>query len=901
VMPYVEGETLRARMRREGALPVDEAVRVAREIAGALAHAHERGVVHRDVKPENVLLSAGIALVADFGIARALDATAATVAEGQAAAPARTAAGVVLGTPAYMAPEQVTGGAVDGRTDVYALGCVLHEMLAGAPPFSGPPESLLQQHLTARPRPLGEIRPTVPTALASVVGHALAKGAADRPPSIVRFAEMLDEALARGAAGGASDGPGAITAQPRPRTRFIGRERELAEVPRFLEETRLVTLTGIGGCGKTRLAFEVARAAAAAGAHPDGVWFVDLAPLRDPDRVLATVALALGVSETAGKDLASLVKARLDSGRHLVVLDNCEHVLAAAATVVELLLDASPGVAVLATSREGFGLDGERLVALRSLGVPGAGEAGDLDAVRGSEAVRLFVDRARLVDPSFTLDASNAAIVAEIGRRLDGIPLALELAAARVRLLSVAEIRDRLDDRFRLLTGGSRSALPRQQTLLAAIQWSDDQLAEDERTLFHALSIFAGGFTLERAARVADGADDLFPTLDRLARLVDKSLVEVEKEAGGTRYRLLETMRQYGQDRLREGGRLDALGERHAADALERAERSYAERHESREAWARMLQSEYNDFAAALDFFAARDPERRLALAANLGWFWQAFSHVLDGLRQLEAALAAVAPSPSRPAHARALLWAGHLLSWCGNSRAGLAALEQGLAEWRVLGDRREIAFALEGLGWSWVLGGGEEKALVKFQESVRLFEELGEEYQANGARCGVGQALVALSRIEEARLVARGIVDYFGPRGDRRTEHFGWHFLADCALMEGKRDEAIGHYRKSLVLCRDVGDRLEMSFEVQGVAMSLAERDPVGTLRLTAAAVAEWGRIGAAPSIRFWNELLERNLGVARARLSADAVARAEAEGHAMPFDRAVEIALGEPPPGGA
>jgi non-specific serine/threonine protein kinase len=595
----------------------------------------------------------------------------------------------------------------------------------------------------------------------------------------------------------------------------------------------------------------------------------------------------------AGRDHTSLVKARLGGGRHLVVLDNCEHVPGAAASIASALLEASEGVAVLATSREGLSLDGERLVAVRSLGVPGADEA--LASVQTSEAVRLFVDRARLVDPSFALDASNAPILAEIGRRLDGIPLALELAAARVRHLAVAEIRDRLDDRFRLLTGGSRSALPRQQTLLAAIRWSDDQLPEDERALFHALSIFAGPFTLERATRVAGAGDDSFSTLDRLARLVDKSLVEVAKEDGGTRYRLLETMRQYGQDRLRDDGRLEAVGERHASDALERAELAYENRHETREVWVRTLRSEDHDFAAALDFLAARDPERRLALAANLGWYWLAFSHVRDGLRQPEAALAAASPTPPRPARARALLWRGSLRAWSGDTRAGIASLEEGLAEWKGLGDRRQIAFALDGLGWALYLDGNLEEALVRFEESVRLFEELGDEYQVIAERCGIAQVLVALGRIEETRPVARAIVDYFGPRLDRRTEHLGWHFLADCALMKGDRAESLASYRKSLALCREVADRLEMGFEVQGVAMSLVERDPALALRLIAASFAEWERIGAAPSIRFWDELLEKNTDLARSRLDAGAIARAEQEGRVLPFDLAVRAALGE------
>jgi non-specific serine/threonine protein kinase len=544
VMPYIEGESLRARLLREKQLPVEDALRLTREIASALGLAHHHGLVHRDVKPENVLLSDGIALVADFGIARAMSTTGGR---------GLTTAGRAIGTPAYMAPEQAMGNTdVDGRADLYALGCVLYEMLAGQPPFTGRADSLVYQHLNAEPRLVTELRPSVPAGVAAAIARALAKFPADRYPTMARFAEAL--AVATTGAPTPTPRPepetGAVPNNlPRQRTRFIGREKELAECARLMGDTRLLTLAGIGGCGKTRLALRLAENLLAS--FPDGVWFVDLAPLKDAHRVALTVATVLGVPEQPGAPLADLLVRHLQSQRALLVLDNCEHVLDPAAELADTLLGACADLKLIATSREGLGIDGERIVSLRSLSVPPRAEAHTLATVEASEAVRLFVDRAQVVDPQFGLSEASAGPVAEICRRLDGIPLAIELAAARVRVLSVEEICARLDDRFRLLTGGSKTALPRHQTLRATIQWSFDQLAPQEQQLFRVFSVFAGGWTLAAATRVAGPEADEFEVLDAITRLVDKSLVTMEREvAGESRYAMLETVRQYAQEQL---------------------------------------------------------------------------------------------------------------------------------------------------------------------------------------------------------------------------------------------------------------------------------------------------------------------------------------------------------------
>ena len=610
VMPYIPGESLRARLQREAQLPLDDALRLTREIAAALGHAHQQDLVHRDIKPENILIVDGMALVADFGIARTIGAHPAD--QGTQVA---TMVGAVIGTPQYMSPEQATGGAVDQRSDIYSLACVLFEMLAGHPPFvAATADSLLRMHVTAEPRPVTESRPAIPSAVARIVARGLAKLPDDRFASTAQFAEAIAAATTDATAAAAPPASVATAHHlPRPRTQFIGREREIAECARLLEDTRLLTLTGIGGSGKTRLAIRVAEETVSS--HPDGVWFVDLAPVTDAARVLEAIAGVFGVRESADTDLRTSVRDHLSGRRLLLILDNCEHLLAAVAGRVDEFLEAAAGLRVLVTSREGLGVDGERLFAVRSLPAPPV-DARDPGTIAASHAVQLFMDRAQRLAPDFELTDGNAAAVADICRRLDGIPLALELAAARVKLLSVEQIRSRLDDRFRLLTGG-KNALPRQQTLQAAIQWSYDQLTADEQRLLRVLSVFVGGWTLEIATRVFEDDGDEFAVLDLLSRLVDKSLVLVTRGADGdTRYTLLETVRQYAAGRLIDSGAAAIVRRRHADAFLAIAERAYVERVTKEARWAELLDTEHDNVRAALVVSSRQRPRE----VPGVGW-----------------------------------------------------------------------------------------------------------------------------------------------------------------------------------------------------------------------------------------------------------------------------------------
>ena len=371
---------------------------------------------------------------------------------------------------------------------------------------------------------------------------------------------------------------------PVPVTSFIGRERELSQLRRLLPNTRLLTLVGIGGIGKTRLALELT--AEVVDAYRDGVWFVDFAPLVDPALAMSAVAQVLGVSETAKKTVLTALCEQLKPRELLLVFDNCEHLLEACARLADVLLHAAAGLALVVTSREPLNIAGEQTYPVPPLTLPDS--AAGAQSVTGSEAAQLFVERARQQQPQFELTPACAPLVAELCIHLDGIPLALELAAARVRSLSIAQINARLDDRFRLLTGGTRTALPRHQTLRGALDWSYGLLSEQERVVLRRLAIFVGGFTLEAAASVAsDEAIDEFTVSDLLGQLVARSLVTADTNDVGARYRLLETTRAYAMEKLAEAGETDAIKRRHAEHFRDRFEHAYYD-------WLRMSDAHWH-------------------------------------------------------------------------------------------------------------------------------------------------------------------------------------------------------------------------------------------------------------------------------------------------------------------
>ena len=482
-------------------------------------------------------------------------------------------------------------------------------------------------------------------------------------------------------------------------TSFVGRQRELEEVRKLLRNNRLLTLIGAGGIGKTRLSQQLA--AEVMDDFPDGVWFVELAPLSDARLVPQSVAFVLGVKEEAGHPVVEALMKYAKDRRLLLVLDNCEHLVQACAELVTQLLQSGPHLKILASSREHLRVAGEASYPVPALAVPDPGRTVVLPAMTQYEAVLLFIDRAVAAQPAFQLTEQNAPAVADICQRLDGIPLALELAAARVRALSVEMIAARLGDRFRLLAGGNRTALPRQQTLRALIDWSYDLLTENERSLLRRLSVFAGGWTLDAAESVGSaGAIDEGDVLDLMSNLVEKSLVNMEAE--GQRYRLVETVRQYAQERLDESGEADATRSRHLAFYLALAERATPELvGPGQGAWLARLDLEGENLLAAHAWCdraeGGADLGLRLIFAMKLYMIYRGLLALLH-----RASLEALGRPGARPrtlARSRVLHGAGQTSFFMGRFAEAHGFLEEGLSIARELGDTGRAAMILEELG----------------------------------------------------------------------------------------------------------------------------------------------------------------------------------------------------------
>jgi predicted ATPase/class 3 adenylate cyclase len=596
-------------------------------------------------------------------------------------------------------------------------------------------------------------------------------------------------------------------------TGFVGREGELAAVARLLAGEppgpRLVTLTGPGGCGKTRLALQAA--AEVLDAHPDGVWLVELGALADPALVPQAVAAAVGVREAPGRPLLATLTDALRPKRLLVVLDNCEHLLDACARLADALLRTCPHVRVLATSREALGIAGETAWRVPSLPVPaaaGAAEPGpDVAGLARYAAVRLFADRAAAVRPGFALTPDNAAAVAEICARLDGIPLALELAAARVRVLPPQQLLARLEDRFRLLTGGSRAALERHQTLRAAVDWSYALLTAPEQALFARLSAFGGGWTLEAAEAVcAGGGVEAAGVLDLLTALVDKSLVVADEQEGEARYRLLETIRQYALERLRAAEGEAAVRRRHMAYFLALAERAAPELGGPRPAaWLDRLTAEHDNLRAALDWsFEAPDtlPDAALRLAGALSWFWWLRGHRREGRDRLEAALARAGPA-APAARAEALRGAGRLTTEGGDPARARALLDESVALSRALGDRR-------GLMESLILAAYPRRRVGEYPYVRRLFAEaltlargLGDPWLLGCTLATLAWTAAAHHDDATARAAGERSLPLLRQAGDQQRLAWAYRALGDVALRQGDLDGAAAAYAEDLARAR--------------------------------------------------------------------------------------------------
>jgi predicted ATPase/class 3 adenylate cyclase len=620
-------------------------------------------------------------------------------------------------------------------------------------------------------------------------------------------------------------------------TSFIGREKELAEVKRLLETTRLLTLTGAGGVGKTRLALHAA--AEALPRFTEGVWLAELAALADPALVPQAVATAVGIREEPGRSLLATLSEALRPKHLLLVLDNCEHLVEACARLADSLLRTCPQLQVLATSREPLGIAGEAPWRVPSLGLLDAQDGRPLPPtpqVAQVEAVRLFVERAVSAQPGFALTDQNARAVAQICQRLDGIPLALELAAARVRVVPVEQLLGRLSDRFRLLTGGSRTALARHQTLRATVDWSYDLLSPDERRLFNRLSVFAGGFTLEAAEAVCSGEDvALEGVLELLTHLVDKSLVVVEGAPDGTaRYRLLDTLRQYGWQRLVDSRESEAIRRAHAGCYLALAEEAEPElTGAGQQAWLERLERDHDNLRVALVWAVEREEaETGLRLGGALGRFWMVRGYLSEGRQRLAAGLALAGASGRTAVRARALDMAGWLASPQGDYPAARALLQESLAICQELGHKRGTAFALYGLGLAAWNQGDYGAARALYEESLAICQELGDKQGIAEALNGLGIVAWNQGDYPAARALAEESLAICRELGDKWGIAFALRGLGLVAWGQGDHAVARALLQESLAIYRQLGHKRGTAFALTGLGRVAADQGDYPTAR---------------------------------------------------------------------
>jgi predicted ATPase/class 3 adenylate cyclase len=644
---------------------------------------------------------------------------------------------------------------------------------------------------------------------------------------------------------------------PTQATSFVGRERELASALARFASNRLLTLTGSGGTGKTRLALHIA--ADTLDRYADGAWLVELAPIRDPAAVGSAVALALHVPERPGEKMIEAISASLTDRELLLVLDNCEHLIAVCAQLADALLRSCPRIKILATSREGLGVPGEALMPVPSLRVPDADPLPPPDELREYEAVRLFVERSAAYQPAFMLTTENAADIVRICRRLDGIPLALELAAARVRSLSVAQLAQRLDDRFRLLTGGGRTVVARQQTLRALIDWSYDLLSDIERLLLRRLSVFVNGWTLEAAEAVCAG-DGLArdAVLDGLAHLVDKSLATMRERGGMARYTMLETVREYAREKLVDSGEAQALRQRHFDHFLERV--VDASNAPSDSAAHPRLALDYENLHAALEWIQAEpnSSERELLFAGSMFTAAMVLGRGAELYRILTAALARSDPAARTLGRTRAISSAAGLAAQRGDYRAAAALGEEAIGLLRTLGSKRELAFALvskaralrndpvasslaanEGrdlfqeIGDTWGLAmanfiladgalehGDYAAARVGITESLALFRKLGDVSRSSSPLLSLGR----LACIEGDYSGARALVEQaLAIRRERTPDNpimiaIALNSLGEVGRCEGNPTGAAPLFEEALRLAREPGDEMIASWSLHNL-----------------------------------------------------------------------------------
>ena len=912
VMPYHPQDSLEAQVRSGGPLPLDQVLRLGVKMAGAVESAHRLGILHRDVKPGNILLSEyGEPELADFGIAH--------IAGGF-----ETATGAVTGSPAYTAPEVLGGDPPSPAADVYGLGATLFSALTGHAAFerrSG--EQVVAQFLRITTQEVPDLREHgIPEDVSDTIARAMSRTPGQRPATAANFGEQLrelqrdhglsvDEMALHIARGAASDHIHPVSGRPRPRgplpwstggnlplelTSFVGRRHELTEAKNLLTASRLVTLTGIGGVGKTRLALRVA--AAVQRDYADGVRLVELGELRD-ESLADAVAAAVGVRDQSATSVRDVLVECLASRELLLVLDNCEHMVDAVAELTETLLRVCPGLRILATSREPLGIGGEAVLRVPPLGVPDPERTPSLRGLPKYDAASLFTERGAAAVPGFALTEDNAAAVAGICHRLDGLPLPIELAAARLRAMTPEQILRRLTDRYTLLTRGSRSAPTRQQTLRLCIDWSFELCTAGEQLVWGRLSVFAGSFELDAAEQVcgADlGPDEL---LDTVTSLVEKSILTREEQGPVVRFRMLETLREYGYEKLEQTGEAVSLRRLHRDWYEALALEVEAEWISARQLdWIARLDREQPNLREALRFCVDDDPVAGLRTSAALFWFWTSQGLYTEGRRWYGDLLAHHSGQPTLE-RIKASSCASMMANVQGDLACGAALVAEGRALTTQTGDRRMRAFVAYADGVLALCGGDPARACTHYETALADFSEseertfeisvlylLGLAYGLSGS---TDRAIECLERV-------LAITEQCGEKVYR--SHSLWA-LGIAVWREGDIDRAVQLLEQSLELARQVHSPRFAASSIEALAWITCERrDHARAATLMGAAEALARSVGGAVVIHSNLDVFHQNCGQnARQKLGVAAFEVANRKGGQLDFDAAIAYALHQQP----
>ena len=902
VMPYHAEGSLDERIRRHGPLPLDEALRLGVKMAGALAAAHRLGILHRDVKPGNILITDyGEPALTDFGIAH--------IAGGF-----ETTAGVVTGSPAFTAPEVVAGESPSPAADVYGLGATLFAAFTGHAAFerrSG--EQLVAQFLRITSEPVPNPREHgISEGVSAVIERAMSSEAGARPSAVELGRQLRESQLHHGfpvdemamhtepaaVQGGASVRPswspadsGRTGGLPLELTSFVDRRTELAQATNLLSTSRLVTLTGIGGVGKTRLAL---RAAAKAQRNfSDGVTLVELAELLDDSLFSGVVAAALGLRDQSARPSHEVLVEFLTRREVLLVLDNCEQVVAAAAKLAEILLRVCPRLRILATSREPLGIGGETALLIPPLPVPDPDHLPK--GLPRNDAVTLFAERGAAVVPGFELTEENKVTIARICQRLDGLPLPIELAAARLRAMTPDQILQRLTDRYLLLTRGSRDAPSRQQTLRMCIDWSYDLCTPAEQRMWAQLSVFAGSFELEAAEQVCDG-DDVDDLLDTVTFLVDKSILTREESGSAVRFRMLETVRAYGREKAQESGDYIALRRRHRDWCEWLAVEAETEWISSRQlALISRLGREQPNIREALDFCVSDSPATGLRIATALYPFWLSRGLLSEGRRWLGRLLARQPAEPTGD-RVKALYAASVLAGVQGDIPVSDALAKEAQAVAAQTTDPLVRAHADHAFGYAALFAGRLPDARVHLEKAVRGFTARNDLYEV-AAVVGLGMTHDLVNDTERAIECHERVLAITEAQGESVYRSYSLWALAVAVWRLGERARAVQLLGQALQVERRVNDRLNASVCLQALAWIAAEEQDMERAVVLLGAADEFTRsVGSStvlvPGLSVYQDECERRT---REAMSEQAFTAARRRGTALGFDAAVAYALGE------